>query len=60
VFHSQGDGAVPFNEGRILAAAIPQARFVSLPSDNHLVLEREPAWTIFLRELGEFLGWKRN
>lgn len=60
VFHSQGDAAVPFNEGRILAAAIPQARFVSLPSDNHLILEREPAWTIFLREVGEFLGWLKN
>jgi pimeloyl-ACP methyl ester carboxylesterase len=57
VFHSEGDAAIPFNEGRALAAAIPGARFVPLPSRNHLVLEHEPAWQILIRELGEFLGW---
>jgi pimeloyl-ACP methyl ester carboxylesterase len=57
VFHAEHDGVVPFDEGRLLAAGIPGARFVPLPSRNHLVLETEPAWTIFLRELGAFLGW---
>ncbi len=57
VFHSREDGVVPFEEGRRLAASIPTSRFVSLPSRNHLLLEHEPAWGIFLRELGEFLGW---
>jgi pimeloyl-ACP methyl ester carboxylesterase/DNA-binding winged helix-turn-helix (wHTH) protein len=57
VFHCQDDGAVPFNEGRLLAAGIRGAKFVPLPSRNHLVLEHEAAWTIFLREMGEFLGW---
>ena len=57
VFHAEHDGVVPFDEGRLLAAGIPGARFVPLPSRNHLLLEREPAWTIFLRELGAFLGW---
>jgi len=57
VLHSSHDGAVPFDEGRRLAAGIRGARFVSLPSRNHLLLEHEPAWEIFLRELGEFLGW---
>jgi len=58
VFHCEHDAAIPFNEGRLLAAGIPGARFVPLPSNNHLVLEHEPAWQIFLRELGEFLGWE--
>jgi pimeloyl-ACP methyl ester carboxylesterase/DNA-binding winged helix-turn-helix (wHTH) protein len=58
VFHCRDDGVVPFDEGRLLAASIPAAKFVSLPSRNHLVLEHEPAWQIFLRELGEFLGWE--
>jgi pimeloyl-ACP methyl ester carboxylesterase/DNA-binding winged helix-turn-helix (wHTH) protein len=58
VFHSRDDGVVPFEEGRRLAASIPASRFVSLPSRNHLLLEQEPAWAIFLRELGEFLGWR--
>jgi pimeloyl-ACP methyl ester carboxylesterase len=57
VFHSREDGVVPFEEGRRLAASIPGSRFVSLPSRNHLVLEHEPAWGVFLGEVGEFLRW---
>jgi pimeloyl-ACP methyl ester carboxylesterase/DNA-binding winged helix-turn-helix (wHTH) protein len=57
VFHCQDDGVAPFEEGRLLAASIPGAKLVSLPSRNHLLLEHEPAWKIFLQELGEFLGW---
>ena len=57
VFHCQDDGVAPFEEGKLLAASIPGAKFVSLPSRNHLLLEHEPAWKVFLRELGEFLGW---
>ena len=57
VLHSQHDGVVPFDEGRLLAAGIRGSTFVPLPSRNHLLLEHEPAWPIFLRELGAFLGW---
>jgi len=57
VFHSRHDDVVSFDEGRLLAAGIRGSTFVPLPSRNHLLLEREPAWTIFLRELGAFLGW---
>jgi hypothetical protein len=31
---------------------------VSLPSANHLMMEDEPAWRIFLEELGRFLEWE--
>ena len=55
VFHCEHDGAIPFNEGRLLAAGIRGARFVPLPSSNHLLLEHEPAWKIFMRELRESL-----
>jgi pimeloyl-ACP methyl ester carboxylesterase/DNA-binding winged helix-turn-helix (wHTH) protein len=58
VIHSQDDCAVPFNEGRLLAAAIRGAKFLPLPSRNHLLLEHEPAWPIMLREVGGFLGWQ--
>ena len=44
-------------KGRLLAAGIPGARYVSLPSANHLMLEDEPAWPLFLEELGLFLYW---
>jgi DNA-binding winged helix-turn-helix (wHTH) protein/pimeloyl-ACP methyl ester carboxylesterase len=60
VFHCEHDAAVPFSEGRSLAAAIPGARLVPLPSRNHLLLEHEPAWPIFLDELGRFLGWSAS
>jgi pimeloyl-ACP methyl ester carboxylesterase/DNA-binding winged helix-turn-helix (wHTH) protein len=58
VFHSQGDRAVAFDEGRLLAAAIRGATFVPLPGQNHLLLEHEPAWQIVQRQLAQFLGWK--
>jgi pimeloyl-ACP methyl ester carboxylesterase len=57
VFHCDGDRAVPTECGRQIAAEIKGARYVSLPSANHLILEEEPAWKIFLEELGNFLGW---
>jgi len=58
VFHSDGDRAVPPEEGRILAAEIPNARFVPLPSANHLLLADELAWRVFLEHLGTFLRWQ--
>jgi DNA-binding winged helix-turn-helix (wHTH) protein/pimeloyl-ACP methyl ester carboxylesterase len=57
VIHCDRDRAVPAEEGRLLAATIPGARYVSLPSANHLMLEEEPAWSRFLDELGLFLNW---
>jgi class 3 adenylate cyclase/pimeloyl-ACP methyl ester carboxylesterase/DNA-binding winged helix-turn-helix (wHTH) protein len=56
VLHARGDERVPFDQGRLLAASIPGARFVSLESRNHILLEREPAWAEFLREVRTFLG----
>ena len=56
VLHGTGDAAVPFDQGRRLAAAIPGARFVSLESKNHIILEHEPAWPRFLDEVRRFLA----
>jgi DNA-binding NarL/FixJ family response regulator len=55
VMHSRDDIAAPFEEGRRLAAAIPGARFVPLESANHVLLEGEPAWAVFLDALRNFL-----
>ena len=55
VFHAREDRRVPFEQGRALAAAISDARFVPLASRNHLLLEQEPAWRTLLTELGAFL-----
>jgi pimeloyl-ACP methyl ester carboxylesterase len=57
VFHADRDRVIPAEEGRILASEIPGARFVPLNSANHIQLAEEPAWSVFLEELGAFLGW---
>ena len=56
VFHCRGDALVPFGAGRYLAANIEGAEFVGLASDNHLPLEDEPAWPVFVDRLREFLS----
>lgn len=56
VLHCREDAAVPFDEGRRLARGIPDARFVPLEGDNHLLLETDAAWVPFLREVRSFLG----
>jgi len=55
VFHADCDRISPVQEGRIMATEIPGARFVPLPSANHVLLEDEPAWAIFRDELAAFL-----
>jgi pimeloyl-ACP methyl ester carboxylesterase/DNA-binding CsgD family transcriptional regulator len=56
VLHSLEDAVVPIAEGHILAADIPDARFVELDSKNHILLENEPAWERFCQEVVEFTG----
>jgi len=56
VMHARDDALVPFEEGRLMATLIPGARFTSLESQNHVLLEDEPAWGAFLHEVHEFLG----
>ncbi len=56
VLHCRDEAAVPFAEGRELAAMIPGARFVALEGRNHIILENEPAWPRFLEDVRNFLG----
>jgi pimeloyl-ACP methyl ester carboxylesterase/DNA-binding CsgD family transcriptional regulator len=56
VFHVRGDAMVPFEAGRRLAAAIPNARFVPLEGRNHILRADEPAWPVFKKELNDFLA----
>src|SRR6266496_4025329 len=55
VFHCVRDARVPFDEGRLIATMVPGARFVPLESNNHLLLESEPAWSRWIAELRAFL-----
>ncbi len=55
VLHCREDSVAPFEEGRRIAAMIPNARFVPLEGRNHLMLEGQDAWDVFLREVNAFL-----
>ena len=55
VLHCRDEAAVPFEEGRRMAAGIPGARFVALEGRNHLIMKDEPAWPRFLEEVRAFL-----
>lgn len=56
VIHSRNDLRIPMASGRSLAARIPDAEFVGLESENHLLLGREPAAAEFLRVVRRFLA----
>ncbi len=56
VLHSRREVVVPFEEAREMARSIPGARIAPLESQNHLILEEEPAWPRFLTEVRGFLG----
>lgn len=56
VMHSRGDMRIAMETGRQLAAQMPNAQFVGLDSNNHLLLGREPASRAFLQSVREFLN----
>ena len=56
VFHCRHDSFVPFEQGRLLAASIPNAKFVALESENHALLSDEPAWVKFVGDMEDFLA----
>ena len=60
VMHCDRDQVVSAERGRQLAAEIPNARYVSLPSANHLLLAEEPAWKMLLQEFSSFMGWREE
>ncbi len=56
VLHTTGDALVPFKFGRSLAIEIPGAEFVALESNNHILLEEEPAFSQLLQRIRLFIG----
>ena len=55
VLHARNDAVIPVEEGRLLAACIPNAEFVELDSRNHILLEHEPAWQRFREAVLSFV-----
>jgi pimeloyl-ACP methyl ester carboxylesterase/DNA-binding winged helix-turn-helix (wHTH) protein len=55
VFHSRHDNVVPFEQGRLVAAAIPHATFAPLETSNHVLVATEPAFAQFIDGIKSFL-----
>jgi pimeloyl-ACP methyl ester carboxylesterase len=56
VIHCRHDNVAPVEQGRLMARSIPHAKFVTLDSDNHVVLAGEPAWPRLVDEIDAFLN----
>ncbi len=56
VLHCRDDAVAPFEGGRRIAASIPNARFVALDGQNHMILEDDPAWPRIVSEIRQFLA----
>ena len=56
VLHVRHDSVSPFEQGRLIAASIPNAHFVPLESDNHVLHPDEPAWERCYSEVDAFLA----
>jgi pimeloyl-ACP methyl ester carboxylesterase/DNA-binding CsgD family transcriptional regulator len=54
VLHSQDDKRVPLDEALRFAAGLPRSSFVMLPGANHIWLETDPSWPIWLEQLDAF------
>jgi class 3 adenylate cyclase len=55
IIHSRGDRIIPFEHGRELAAAIPNARLVSLDTDRHWFGPGDPILSAFFGAQRTFL-----
>jgi len=62
IFHRTGDRAANVRNGRLMAEAIPHARYVELPGDDHLfTVDPEPMLSeveVFLSELWRQGSWE--
>jgi DNA-binding winged helix-turn-helix (wHTH) protein/pimeloyl-ACP methyl ester carboxylesterase len=56
VMHCRGDTLHAFEQGRMLAAGIPGAKFVALEGNNHILLEQDVDWPKFQNEFTAFLA----
>ena len=56
VLHGKGDRMQPIDQGRLLAAGIPDARFIAYDTNNHILTENDPCWPLAEREMLNFLA----
>jgi pimeloyl-ACP methyl ester carboxylesterase len=55
VLRCRHDNGAPFEQDRLITRSIARAKFVTLESDNHVVLAGEPAWPRLISEIAAFL-----
>jgi pimeloyl-ACP methyl ester carboxylesterase/DNA-binding SARP family transcriptional activator len=55
VMHATDDQVALYGFGREMAMSIPDARFVTLEGENHILLEGDPGWHRFTVEIRNFL-----
>jgi len=56
VLHCRDDARIPFDEGRRLAALIPNAQFVALEGKSHILFPGTPAFDGLLSHIDQFLA----
>jgi pimeloyl-ACP methyl ester carboxylesterase/DNA-binding CsgD family transcriptional regulator len=56
VLHCVHDQVVPFSQGKLIAAHIPNASFVQIDSQNHILQKHEAGWQQFQQAILEFTG----
>ena len=56
VIHARQDSVSPYAQGRAIAAAIPNAKFITLETEDHIQLPGEPAWEKLVTEIEHFAG----
>jgi class 3 adenylate cyclase/pimeloyl-ACP methyl ester carboxylesterase len=56
VIHCSGDRMQPTEQGQMLAVGIPNARFTTYDSPNHVFTANDPCWPAAEREIHAFLA----
>jgi len=56
VLRCRHDNGAPFEQNCLLARSIARAKFVTLESENHVVVAGEPAWPRLISEIAAFLA----
>ena len=56
VIHARRDSGVPYEQGQLIAAGIPGARFATLETGNHILPATDPAWQRCASLIREFLA----
>jgi pimeloyl-ACP methyl ester carboxylesterase len=60
IIHSINDQRIPIESAREMASIIPNAEFIGLNSDGHVLLGREEAAECFVDAIKEFIARTRN